>query len=346
MTTQCLVDGTPCTLELGANIIAPAGFTIPGGLKAFSVDGAQRFKIIVSGDLPFLFYAKGAENNNGCPVDISNVEVLVKPGSTLTTAFVLEQFNIDFAAADYIPTMSINNVVIDASDLTATCTNVLGHGSFFGSGATRTARVLVRNLFCSGVGNLLALDDNLAQYISSTVDGFLSLSTGKSNMTLGQGAASARFAGVIENVLGEIDVSIGDNSTVAFIVVQADSYTGNDGDNTLLRVIASPRTVGPNEIDLDNISGGGGGGTYGSATATFTVGLDSVTISVVDAGVTLGSNIVLSVGTATGREADEFVFAPVFPVVASMTAGVGFDILVTCPDADADGAYLINYTRD
>ncbi len=93
-------------------------------------------------------------------------------------------------------------------------------------------------------------------------------------------------------------------------------------------------------------SGGGGGGTFGSATATFTVGLDSVTISVVDAGVGVGSNIMLSVGTATGREPDEYTFAPVFPVVASMTAGVGFDILVTCPDADADGAYLINYTRD
>lgn len=93
-------------------------------------------------------------------------------------------------------------------------------------------------------------------------------------------------------------------------------------------------------------AGGGGGGTFGSATATFTVGLDSVTVSVVDAGVSAGSNIVLSVGTATGREPDEYAFAPVFPVVASVTAGVGFDILVTCPDADADGAYLINYTRD
>lgn len=346
VTTQCLADGTPCVLELGSNIVCSAGFTIPGGLKAFSVDGAQRFKLIVSGDLPFLFYAKGAELNDGCPVDVSNVEILVKAGSSLTTPFVAEQFNIDFAVSDYIPTLSINNVVIDASDLTATCTNVVGHGSFFGSGGTRTARVLVRNLFCSGVGNLLADDDNLAQYISSTVDGFLSLTTGKPNMTLGQGAASARFTGVIENVLGEVDVSIGDNSTVAFIVVQADSYTGNNGDNTLLRVIATPRTVGPNEVDLDNISGGGGGGTFGQATATFTVGLDSVTVSVVDAGVSAGSNIVLSIGTATGREADEYTFAPVFPVVASVTAGVGFDIFVTCPDADADGAYLINYTRD
>jgi hypothetical protein len=344
VTTQCLADGTPCTLELGANIIAPAGFTIPGGLKAFSVDGAQRFKIIVSGDLPFLFHAKGAENNDGCPVDISNVEVLVKPGSTLTTAFVLEQFNIDFAVADYIPTMSINNVVIDASDLTATCTNVFGHGSFFGSGATRTARVLVHNLFCSGVGNLLALDDNLAQYISSTVDGFLSLSTGKPNMTLGQGAASARFTGVIENVLGEIDVSIGDNSTVAFIVVQTDSYTGNNGDNTLLRVIASPRSVGPNEVDLDNISGGGGGGaTVKAATITVPFGLQEQTVNVVDASCTAASNVIVGWGsTAPTDENQPGACAVTFSAVP---AAGSLDVTVSSNNADpVGGAYKILYT--
>jgi hypothetical protein len=93
-------------------------------------------------------------------------------------------------------------------------------------------------------------------------------------------------------------------------------------------------------------SGASGGSVFGSATATFTVGLDSVTVSVVDAGVNVNSDIVLGIATAPGREPDEFVFAPVHAVVASRTAGVGFDILVTCPDADADGAYLINYTRD
>ena len=298
----------------------------------------------MSGDLPFLFYAKGAESNNGCPVEVSNVEVLVKAGSSLTTAFVVEQFNIDFAVSDYIPTLSINNVVVDASDLTATCTNVVGHGSFFGSGSTRTARVLVRNLFCSGVGNLLALDDNLAQYISSTVDGFLSLTTGKPNMTLGQGASSARFTGIIENVLGEIDVSIGDNSTVAFFVVQADSYTGNGGDNTLLRVIASPRTVGPNEIDLDNISGGGGGGaTITAATIDVPFGLQEQTVTVVDASCTAASKVIVGWGsTAATDENQPGACAVTFSAVP---AAGSLDVTVSSDNADpVGGAYKILYT--
>jgi hypothetical protein len=89
----------------------------------------------------------------------------------------------------------------------------------------------------------------------------------------------------------------------------------------------------------------GGGGTYGQATATFTVGLDSITISVVDAAVTVGSRIVASIGTSPGRDPDEFERAPVIPYVASITAGVGFDIIVVS-DGDSDGACLINYTRD
>jgi hypothetical protein len=94
------------------------------------------------------------------------------------------------------------------------------------------------------------------------------------------------------------------------------------------------------------ILGGGGGGVFGQATATFTVNTDSVVVSVVDAGVSAGSNIVPTIGTAPGRDADEFERAPVLVSVASITAGVGFDIIVVSIDGDADGAYLINYTRD
>ena len=90
----------------------------------------------------------------------------------------------------------------------------------------------------------------------------------------------------------------------------------------------------------------GGGGTFGQATATFSGGADAVTVTVVDAGVSAGSNIIPSVGTAAGRDADEMEMAPIVVSVASITAGVGFDLIVVSLDGDADGAYLINYTRD
>ena len=151
------------------------------------------------------------------------------------------------------------------------------------------------------------------------------------------GAVSLGSLAAIANTGSADDLAAGTVPDARFPLtgVAAGSYT-----STNLTVDATGR------ITAAANGSGGGGGTFGSATATFTVGLDSVTVSVVDAGVSAGSDIVLSIGTAPGREPDEFVFAPVHAIVASKTAGVGFDILVTCPDADADGAYLINYTRD
>lgn len=170
--------------------------------------------------------------------------------------------------------------------------------------------------------------------------------------------------GAVDSVNGQIGVVVldaGDVGAVALGSLAAIASTGSADDLVagtvpvarlpLSGVVAGSYTSADITVDAAGritaaANGAGGGGTFGQATATFTVGLDSVTISVIDAGVTSGSNIVLSVGTAPGREADEYTFAPVHPAVASVTAGVGFDILVTCPDADADGAYLINYTRD
>jgi hypothetical protein len=85
---------------------------------------------------------------------------------------------------------------------------------------------------------------------------------------------------------------------------------------------------------------------FGQTTATFSAGADAVTVTVVDAGVSAGSNIIPTVGTAPSRDADEMEMAPVVVSVASISAGVGFTLLVVSLDGDADGDYLINYTRD
>lgn len=89
----------------------------------------------------------------------------------------------------------------------------------------------------------------------------------------------------------------------------------------------------------------GGGGTFGQATATFSGGADSVTVTVVDAGVSAGSNIVPTIAMGT-RDADEMEMAPVVVAVGTVTAGVGFTLIVVSLDGDAVGDYLVNYTRD
>jgi len=89
----------------------------------------------------------------------------------------------------------------------------------------------------------------------------------------------------------------------------------------------------------------GGGGTFGQATATFTAGADSVTVTVVDAGVGAGSNIIPTIALGA-RDADEMEMAPVVCAVGTITAGVGFNLIAVSLDGDADGDYLINYTRD
>lgn len=340
--TLCLVEQRPCTLELGSNIACTSGFTIPGGLKAFSVDGAQRFKLIVSGDLPFLFYAKGAESNDGCPVEVSNVEILVKEGSTLTTAFIVEQFSASFAATDIIPYLSVYNVVVDAS--AASCTNLFGHGSFFDAG-TRNARVFAQNLYLYSVDNVLAVDDNQARWVMSTIDGVLLL-PGAGGTTLGAGAASARLEGTISNVLGDnVTISIGDNSRVAFISCDTSGYVGNAGVNTLLRVRGyTTRTVGPNEVDLDNISGGGGGGTtITAATITVPYGLQEQTVTVVDASCTAASRVIVSWGaTAPIDENQPGAGAVTFSAVP---AAGSLDVTVSSDNADpVGGTYKILYT--
>lgn len=383
--TLRLQDGKPCVLELGDDIPITAGFTIPGGLRAFSIDGAQRYRFLVAGAVPFLFYAKGAELNNGCPIDIVNVEVLVKSGATLTTVVIAEQFSAAFASTEIVPYVRFVNLVVDAS--AGTCTNLVGHGSFVSLG-TRNARLFAQNLYLYSVDNVFAVDDNSARWAMSSVDGLL-LITGPGGSTIGAGAASADIEGTIMNVLGDnVSISVGDNSRVAFISCDTSDYVGNSGPNTLLRVRGySVRTLGPNEVDLDNLGGGGaptnatyvtlstdatltqervltagsgisivdggagstvtisasgGGASLTAATITVPFGLQERTATVVDAGATALSDVIVAWGNTANTDENQ---PPAANVTFSAVAGAGV-VLITVSSNDRDnvgGAYKILY---
>ena len=257
VTTQCLADGTPCVLELGDNIVCSAGFTIPGGLKAFSVDGAQRFKFIVSGDLPFLFYAKGAENNDGCPVEVSNVTVQVKAGSSLETVFVVEQVSA-VSAATFSDTLTVTSIYVDATAAGASCTNLFAHGDYQHPVGFRIGRFFAEDVSINGVDNVLAVGDATMFWTDCSVRNMLI--SGSVAATFGQGVASSVFNGIVENLVAPSTVfSVGSRSTVSLQYARLDSFIGTSvsvlGKITLLRVsTATTRTLTAFDVDLDNIS--------------------------------------------------------------------------------------------
>lgn len=190
---------------------------------------------------------------------------------------------------------------------------------------------------------------------------------------------------------GEIQISIGDTSLASFVSCNVDSYTGNAGQNTLLRMQAAPRTVGPNEVDLDNISGGGGGAptnaTYvtlstnatltnervltagsgitivdGGAGSTVTISasgggggatltaatitvpfeLQKQTATVVDAGATAASKVLV----AWGNTADTDENQPSATNVTFSAVGAAGQVLITVSSNDRDnvgGTYKVLY---
>ena len=384
--TLRLSDGLPCVLELGADIPITSGFTIPGGLRAFSIDGAQRFKFVVSGSVPYLLYAKGAELNDGCPVDVTNVEVLVQAAATLTTVVIVEQFSAAFASTEIVPYVRLVNVLVDAS--AGSCTNLVGHGSFVSLG-TRNARLFAQNLYLYSVDNVFAVDDNSARWAMSSIDGLL-LITAPGGTTIGAGAASADIEGTIMNVLGDnVSISVGDNSRVAFISCDTSDYVGNSGFNTLLRVRGySTRTLGPNEVDLDNLGGGGGaptnatyvtlsadatltqervltagsgitivdggagstvtisasggGATLTAATITVPFGLQARTATVVDAGATAASKVMVTWGNTANTDENQ----PSATNVTFSAVGAAGQVLITVSSNNGDnvgGTYKVLY---
>lgn len=317
--TLRLSDGLPCVLELGDDIVVTSGFTIPGGLRAFSIDGAQRFKFLVVGSVPFLFYAQGASDDTGFPVEVRDVTIQLKAGATLTTCFVVEQVSY-VSTATFSDAFTVQGVDINAT--AGTCTNVLAHGSYATALGFRIGRFYVDRLATNGVSNFLAVGDSSAFWQDCTARNVLMASTGA--MTFGQGIASSVFSGVIENLSGNVDVSLGSRSVASIQYALIKTFTGNSvsptlGKVTLLRVATSgTRTLTAYDVDLDNLGGGGGAptnATYVTLSTDATLTQERVLtagsgITIVDAGA--GSTVTISAsGGAT-------------PTAAAITVPFGF----------------------
>jgi hypothetical protein len=192
------------------------------------------------------------------------------------------------------------------------------------------------------------------------------------------------------NVLGDnVSISVGDNSRVAFISCDTSDYVGNSGFNTLLRVRGySTRTLGPNEVDLDNLGGGGGaptnatyvtlstdatltqervltagsgitivdagagstvtisasggGATLTAATITVPFELQAQTATVVDAGATAASKVMVAWGNTANTDENQ---PPASNVTFSAVGGLG-QVLITVSSNDRDnvgGTYKVLY---
>lgn len=305
VTTQCLADGTPCVLELGDNIVCSAGFTIPGGLKAFSVDGAQRFKFIVSGDLPFLFYAKGAESDDAGPVIISNTTITVKSGAQLACVALVEQLPLS-AYTIKTTSVTLQDVHVDALDgATQRCTNLLALPAVAGFrfGIARLERVTTR-----GVLSLVDAGDSSALWILTA--NVLGLGgDGDPGSLIGQGSGTASFVdSVFSQVSGEYEVNTGEFSTgnvwqALTSTLSGATFTTNAAGasqkQTLLRVdLARALSVG--DVDLDNLNPAVSSVTLNTAGPTLTPGAASYVRVTHGAGAS-GNVTVSGAGAVDGR---------------------------------------------
>jgi len=72
----------------------------------------------------------------------------------------------------------------------------------------------------------------------------------------------------------------------------------------------------------------------------------SITTTVLDAGVLVGSNIVVSVGIPASRDLDELEMAPCVAAVGTIVPGVSFQVIAVSIDGDAEGIYVLKYTRN
>jgi hypothetical protein len=341
--TLRLNDGLPCDLEMGADITTERGFTIPGELASFSLDGGTTFRLFVGADVASLFDFRGRELTDGSgPSSLRNLAVVVKAGVTVTTAFVVRQ---TFAASDLESALTLDQVSIDAS--AGTMVNVFG----MGSDGTR-ARVVATGMALTAVENMFSTGSNLTAWVGCRFTDIIVIGIGFTPMTIGLGSTSPSFAEcVFLRISGAITIDTGSNSyETLWASVAGDSTGGFITHNatggkpqTLLRVSGfTPRTLSVDDIDLDNIAGGGGGATPTAATITVPYEMQEQTATVIDASATALSKVMVLWGNTADTDDNQ----PSSSNVTFSAVGAAGSISVTVSDNGAEmvgGVYKILY---
>jgi len=257
--TLALHENRPCALELAADINLSRGIVVPGELPSFSMDGGDRFRIVIDTDVDFVFKMTGALGDGGCPTDLVAVDILLKDGITVDTAFLIEQ-SATLATLQQVTTR-LSRVRIDGS--AGTITNV------FGLGGADLGRVVVDGLTAFGVVNVFAAGSNLTAWTWCRISDVVISGQGLSAATWGLGSTSPAFIEcIIQRVAGSVSYSPGSFSTQnLWLVIVGDGSTTFQTNNgaggrpqTICRVSNfASITLSPDDIDLDTPSGGGGG---------------------------------------------------------------------------------------
>jgi hypothetical protein len=340
--TLRLVDGAPCDLELGCDITTTRGFIVPGELAAFSLDFGN-FRLFTSGALPFVFSLLGfLLPDGGCPVEMRNVNIVTKVGSVVDTVWVVDQAFSVFTLQTL--TLSLSRVIVDGTN--GTITNV------FAMGQTTVGRVVADSLTLLKVGNMFAAGSNLTAWTWCRFTDVIATGIGLNPVTIGQGAASPSFVEcVFMRMAGFLEVDTGAFSQGNFWAVVTGNggagFTTNSGaglPQTLLRVSGfTPRTLSVDDIDLDTPGGGGGGITLTAATITVPFGAQEQTATVVDAGATVASKVLVAWGNTLATDENQPAASNV--TFSAVAAAGSIDVTVSSDDAgNVGGTYKILYS--
>lgn len=238
-----LADGAPCNLVLASDVVVDGTLVVPAALSSFSLDGGDRFKLIVKGVLGRLIEC-GAS-----PTRLSNLTIQLAAGAVVTTAFLASGLS---SGAPLL----LDNVNFDASQ--GTLTNLFAHPSpsFAGQSVIASrgtygpvARVFAHDGFL-GLWQACNLADLDIRGPSIGV-----------NATVGGGATDAIFTDcTFERIRGPLTISLGATSTKCVFTALRDSSNastfnsngigvGNDG-NLVEACAGYTLTTSPSDVFL------------------------------------------------------------------------------------------------